>query len=159
MVKSYLLVDYARIKTNAEPISKLPFNWREGLPTRGWKIFSEEAQPGGRRSVAVQADNGRLRYQQHARHGSGQGPAPKEGGQKTLSEAQLAEALALVNRLWATDPVFRDAHRTNTIHLVTLVLADGDCFKAFSSCDPQDEIHQFNQLLWGWTVKENEKTA
>jgi hypothetical protein len=152
-------MNYAEKKTNPESISKLPFNWREGLPARGWKILSEEPAPVGRRQLTVDAESGRVLFHRHDRHGSGQGPALRERGAWVMSELQKMEALEVVNRLWSTDPFFRDAHRTNVLHLVTLILADGDSFKAFSSCDPADELHQFNQTLWQWTTKDASRPA
>ena len=147
-------MDYIAKKTNAEPLSKLPFNWREGLPRYGWKILSEQPAPVGRRELTVDAKVGRLFFRRRARHGSGPEAATGEKGALVLSDQQKKEALELVNRLWATDPPFRDAHRTNTRELITLILVDGDSFKAFSSCDPTDELHLFNRKLWQWATGE-----
>jgi hypothetical protein len=138
-------------KKNAEPLGKIPFNWRERLPRSGWKILSEKPSPVGRRELIVDAELGLLSFRRHARHGSGPRAATGKTGELYLSGLQKIEAQEFVNRLWATDPVFRDANRTNVRELITLILVDGDSFKAFSSSDTSDELHQFNDKLWKWS--------
>lgn len=139
-------------KTNAEPLPKLPFNWRERLPRHGWKILSEQPAPVGRRELVVDGEIGLLLFRRHDRHGSGPRAATGATGQRLLSGPQKIEAQEIVTRLWATDPVFRDANRTNVRELITLILVDGDSFKAFSSSDPSDELHRFNDKLWQWSA-------
>jgi hypothetical protein len=144
---------YAPTKSDAESMARLPFNWREGLPKRGWKIFSENP-PLGRREIAVQADKGILVFRSAMRQGKEYVNSGKQNGERLLTPEQLIEAVTYANLLWATNPVLGGAHRTRIKQQVTLVLSDGDYFKAFSSVDPASEIHRFNEQLWAWVGDE-----
>lgn len=146
-------MNYAPIKANAESMSHIPFQWRENLPKRGWKILSELPPPIGRRELAVHADRGRLVFQRVERHGKENSRGGKKGGNElVLTPDQLTAALGYANQFWATNPPLGGAHRTRLKQMVTLILADGDQFKAFSSVDPSDILHQFNDLLWSWVT-------
>jgi hypothetical protein len=151
MNKPFLMDDIGK-KTNAEPLSKLPFHWRRGLPRHGLKILSEQPPPVGRRELTVDTKIGRLLFWRQARHGSGPGATTGQRGDRLLSDQQIREALEIVSRFWTTDPPFRDAHRTNVRDLITFILVDDNSFKAFSSCDPTDELHLFNSKLWQWAT-------
>jgi len=130
-------------------MARIPFNWREDLPKKGWKIFSETPTT-GRREVIIHAERGRLLFRCVPLHGKESGSNRKLGGERLLTPEQHIEAVNYANMLWANDPVFGGAHRTRIKDMVTLVLADGDYFKAFSSVHPEDELHKFNNLLWTW---------
>ena len=147
-------MDYAKKKSNAEPFARLPFQWQGALPKRGWNILSEAPPPVGRRLLSVDVEQGRFVYVRLARHGSGPEAATGQQGTVTLTEEQQAEALDFTNRLWSQDPVFSEAHRNKLRALVTIVLVDKELFKSFSSCDPSDELHLFNEKLWQW-AKDN----
>ena len=146
-------MDYARRKTNAEPFSRLPFQWQGALPKRGWNILSEAPPPVGRRLLSVDTERGRLVYVRLARHGGGPQAASGQQGAVLLTEQQQAEALEFTNRLWSEDPVFSDANRNKSHALVTIILVDEGLFKSFSSCDPADELHVFNLKLWQWAAE------
>jgi hypothetical protein len=145
-------MDYAKRKSNAEPFARLPFQWRGALPKRGWNILSEAPSPVGRRLLSVDAERGRLVYVRLARHGSGPEAATGQQRAVMLTEEQQAEALNFTNRLWSEDPVFSEAHRNRLRALVTIILVDEGLFKSFSSCDPADELHHFNEKLWRWAA-------
>ena len=130
-------MNYAPIKINAESMSRIPFQWRAGLPKRGWKILSEAPEPVGRREITVHADRGRIQFQRVQRHGKETATGGKRGmNEILLTPEQLTEALGYAHQLWATNPPLGGAHRTRLKQMVTLILADGDQFKAFSSVNP-----------------------
>jgi hypothetical protein len=147
-------MNYAPIKANTESMARIPFNWREGLPKKGWRIFSEAPEPIGRRELIVHMPSGRLQYRRAQRHGKEAATAGKQGGERILTPEQLTSALGYANQFWATNPPLGGAHRTRLKQMVTLIVADGDVFKAFSSVDPADILHQFNDLLWSWVGDE-----
>ena len=143
-------MNYAKLKTNAEPLSQLPFQWQHALPKRGWNILSEVPAPVGRRLLSMDADQGRLVCVRLARHGSGPEASNDSRRTITLTPEQHREALDFTNRLWSEDPVFNKAARYRMQGLVTIILVDNGLFKSFSSCDATDELHAFNDKLWQW---------
>src|SRR5207253_3866192 len=106
--------------------------------------------PIGRRLLSVDAQRGRLVCVRLARHGGGPEAATSQEETVTLTEEQQAEALDFTNRLWSQDPVFSEATRNKSRALVTIILVDEGLFKSYSSCDPFDELHRFNEKLWRW---------
>jgi hypothetical protein len=141
---------YATEKIHAEPMSQLPFQWRDNLPKRGWKIMSESSEM-GRRELIVSVDGARLSFRRTDKHG--REGSNRQKNEKILNPTQMAEALAIVNPLWATTPQMGSAHRTRLSHLVTLIMVDRDVFKSYSSANPADDLHRFNEILWSWALQ------